>query len=252
MTRKELCRALNERIPLAYREDWDNDGAMLLPNASQEVERVLCTLDVSDEVVRYAKENGFDLILSHHPLIFGGVRALDGEAPVSRRILSLLASNIAVFSFHTRLDAMAGGVNDALACAVGLKEISPIDDGEGALGRVGVLASPMPFADFCARVKDATGAPFVNTLKKTDTVSRVAVVGGEGKDFIPLAEAAGADTYLSGRLGYHAMLDGEINLIECGHYFSERHTANVLAGLAEELLPRAQIEIYVPNSLTVY
>lgn len=252
MTRKELYRALDKRIPVAHKEDWDNDGAMLLPDAAFHVQRILCTLDVSDEVVDYAKKNSFDLILSHHPLIFAGVKALDGENPVSRRILLLLASNIAVFSFHTRLDAMKGGVNDALARMIGLEDIALIDDGEGALGRVGMLPSPMPFEDFCARVKDATGAPFVNTFKKTDTVSRVAVVGGEGKDFISLAEAAGADTYLSGRLGYHAMLDGEINLIECGHYFSERHTANLLAGLAAELLPHAEIEIYVPNSLTVY
>ncbi len=252
MTRKDLYRALDGRICAVYKEDWDNDGAMLLPDASREVARILCTLDVSDAVVSYAKENGFDLILSHHPLIFGGVKTLDGEDPLSRRILDLLASNIAVFSFHTRLDAMPHGVNDALAEAIGLAHVSPLDEWEGALARIGTLPSPMPFEDFCTRVKAVTGAPFVNALKKTDTVSRVAVVGGEGKDFISLAKAAGADTYLSGRLGYHAMLDGEINLIECGHYFSERHTADLLSRLVRELLPRAEIEIYAPNCLGVY
>ena len=118
MTRTELYRALDARIPASHSESWDNDGAMLLPNPEKEVKSILCTLDVTDAVIDYARENGVDMVLSHHPLIFSGVKALNGEDPVSRRILSLLAADIAVFSFHTRLDAMEGGINDALAKAV--------------------------------------------------------------------------------------------------------------------------------------
>lgn len=252
MTRKELYAALSSRIPAAYSEEWDNDGAMLLLDPEREVKRILCTLDVTDEVIRHTEENGFDLILSHHPLIFKGVKALDGETPTSRRTLALISTNIAVFSFHTRLDAMEGGINDALAAMLGLSATTPIDDGEGALGRIGTLPSPMPFEDFCALVKKITGAPFVTALRKTDTVSRVAVVGGAGSDLTPLTKKAGADTYLSGSISYHTMVDGEINLVECGHYFSEKHAAKLLEGIVKELLPTAETKIYTPNSLVIY
>lgn len=252
MTRQELFSALDHRIPVALREEWDNDGALFLPNPDRRVARVLCTLDVSDEVVKYAQEGGFDLILSHHPLIFGGVRAINGSDAVSRRLLALFEADVAVFSFHTRLDAMEGGVNDALARMLGISAVTPIDDGEGALGRIGTLASPMPFEDFAARVKKTLELPLLNVKRRTDTVYRVAIVGGEGKDFISSAERAGADTYLSGRLGYHAMLDGQINLIECGHYGSEKHTATLLADLVKEVYPEARTEIYAPNSLAIY
>ena len=252
MTRKSFYQALNSRIPAVYKESWDNDGAMLLQNPEKEVKSVLCTLDVSDAVIDHAKENGVDLILSHHPLIFDGVRALDGCDPTSRRVLKLMEADIAVFSFHTRLDAMEGGINDALADALGLSGVKPIGEIECMIGRIGELPSPMPFEDFCALVKEVTGAPFVNALVKKDTVRRVAVVGGEGKDFISLASGAGADTYLSGRLGYHAMLDGEINLMECGHYYSEKHAALLLKDIAETVSPEVKVQIYAPNSLRVY
>ena len=252
MTRQELYSALERHIPRAYSEAWDNDGALLLPNPEKQVKKILCTLDVSDEVVRYAKENGFDLILSHHPLIFGGLRALNGEDAVSRRVLSLLSSDVAVFSFHTRLDAVTGGVNDALAETLGLTDVRPMGEGENALGRIGTLKNEMPIADFLSLVKEATGAPALCVRTVSSVVKAVAVVGGEGKDFIDAAKNAGADTYLSGRLGYHAMLDGEINLIECGHYFSEKHTARLLNQMVKELCPDAESEIYAPNSLAIY
>ncbi len=252
MTRKSLYRALNMRIPRSYSEGWDNDGAMLFSNPDKEVKNILCTLDVSDDVIDYAKENGVDLIVSHHPLIFNALKALDGYDPTSRRVLKLVEADIAVFSFHTRLDAMGGGINDSLADALGLSKVKPIDDFECMIGRIGEFPSPMSIDAFCALVKEVTGAPFVNALVKKDAVRCVAIVGGEGKDFISQAKDAGADTYLSGRLGYHAMIDGEINLIECGHYFSEKHAALLLADIVKMVLPRAEIKIYAPNSLRVY
>ena len=252
MTRNALYKALCDCIPASYSEVWDNDGAMLLPDGEGEVSHVLCTLDVSDSVVDYAIENGFDLILSHHPLIFSPLRALNGEDAVSRRVLRLLSNNIAVFSFHTRLDAMEGGINDVLAKMLGVCAVKPLGEGEAALGRVGNLNAPMSLDGFLSRVKRMTDAPILNVLKKTDTVSRIAIVGGEGKDFIEAATKADADTYLSGRLGYHAMLDGEINLIECGHYFSEKHAAALLKDLVASAADGIKAEIYTPNSLAVY
>ena len=248
MTRKELYEALASRIPAALSEEWDNDGMMCLPHPTRRVERVLCTLDVSDEVILYAIRKGYDLILSHHPLIFKGVSALHEEDAVARRLITLIRNDIAVFSFHTRLDAVEGGINDALCEMLGLGEVESF----AGLGRVGTLPETLSFSVFAERVKAVLGVPFLNTRCVSDTVRRVAVVGGEGKDMIGAALMAGADTYLSGRLGYHAMLDATVNLLEAGHYFTERHAARLLAEMTVRVHPEAKVEIYTPNLLSVY
>ncbi len=248
MTRDQFYAALSARIPAALSEEWDNDGEMCVPSGTRTVERVLCTLDVSDEVVEYAVRGGYDLVLSHHPLIFQGVKALNSHDPVSRRLLRLVENDIAVFSFHTRLDAADGGINDALAEMLSLSDVTTF----ASLGRIGDLPKPLPFDLFVQELKALLHVPVLNVRRKKDTVSCVAVVGGEGKDFMEEAACAGADTYISGRLGYHAMLDGEINLIECGHYFSEKHAARLLADMAKSIDADVKTEIYTPNLLSVY
>jgi putative NIF3 family GTP cyclohydrolase 1 type 2 len=124
-----------------------------------------------------------------------------------------------------------GGINDALASMLGLLDITSFD----GIGRVGTLPSPLSFEDFCERVKKALDLPTLHARRVTDTVYRVAVLGGEGKDYLKAALASEADTYISGSLGYHTLEDAPelgINLIEGGHYYTE---AAVL-GFFEELL----------------
>ena len=249
MTREKFYATLSARIPATLSEEWDNDGEMCVPSPTRQVERVLCTLDVCDEVVDRAINEGYDLILSHHPLIFRGVSALNTHDPVAKRLIRLVQNDIAVFSFHTRLDAVEGGINDALLEMLGITEgVSSLE----GMGRIGELPSPLRFEEFANRVKIVLDAVAVNALCVKETVSCVAVVGGEGKDFIDAAVAAGADTYLSGRLGYHAMLDGEINLIECGHYFSEKHAARLLAKMAKRIDETVETAVFTPNLLGLY
>ena len=143
---------------------------------------------------------------------------------------------------------MEGGINDALASMLGLLDVASFE----GIGRVGTLPSPLSFEDFCERVKKALDLPTLHARRVTDTVYRVAVVGGEGKDLISAAVKTGADTYLSGRLGYHAMLDGEINLLEGGHYFTEKHAASLLAAMAKDIDPAVETQFYTPNLLSFY
>lgn len=251
MIRTELYDALVREMDFPAAE-WDNDGVMCLPCADTQVARVLCTLDVTDAVVECAVKEGFDLILSHHPLLFSGIKAVTPMDPTSAALLRLITANIAVFSFHTRFDGATGGVNDGLCDLLGLIQVSPLGEGEAAMGRVGSLPSPLSFGEFTAMVKEKLGAPVLCGKWLTDTVRRVAVVGGEGKDFISDAYDAGADVYLSGRLGYHAMLDAPLSVLEMGHYYSERHAALLLAEKVKRLLPGAETKIYTPNLLATY
>ena len=222
MTVMELYKALDAAIPRALSCEWDNDGLMCCPDPNKQVERVLIALDITEEVVDDAIEGGFDVILSHHPIIFKGLRAVEPSNAVARKTIKLIQNGIAAMSFHTRLDALTGGVNDVLAAR---------------LGRVGELEYPMSLEDFAERVKLALHVPAVSVADAHRPVHRVAVLGGSGSDDVAAAMAAGADTYVSGNLKYNQMVDAPdegINLIEAGHFYTEQPICYHLADMVKE------------------
>ncbi len=242
MTVKELYEKISLFIPESLSEEWDNDGIMCSADTSQEVKRVLLTLDVTEEIVDYAIERSYDLIISHHPLIFRPIPTINETNNVSRKIIKLINNGISVFSFHTRADKVKGGVNDTLAKILGLG--NAVAFGEGEMGRVGTLASEMEFEVFSEQVKNALGAEGVRIANAYNTVKKVAVLGGDGKDFVSDAIKSGADTYVSGRLSYNIMEEAAelgINLIEAGHYYTEAPVLNFFS----ELVSGADISITV-------
>jgi dinuclear metal center YbgI/SA1388 family protein len=248
MTVKELYAEMEKRIPKEMSEDWDNDGLMCSPDLTQKVRRAICTLDITEEVCDYALEGGVDLIVSHHPLIFKPLSALTEENHIARKLMKLSSAGISVFSFHTRADKMAGGVNDTLAELLGLKDIVPF--GEGGLGRMGVTEEEMTTEDFAYRVKTALGTDCLKYADAYNTVSRVCVVGGDGKDFVRDAVKMGADTYVSGRISYNMMEEAAemgINLIEAGHYFTEQPICDVLREMLLSIDQNLYVEVVSSN-----
>ena len=222
MTVKQLYDILDSKIPSSLSCDWDNDGLMLCPEPQRQVKRVLLALDTTSEVVDAAIEGGFDLIIAHHPFIFKGLKAINDENYVSEKAIKLIRAGVSVFSFHTRLDALEGGVNDVLALEIGLENIEKFGD-EG-IGRIGDLFEPESPSEFAYRVKEWLDAPYVNLADCGKECRRVAVLGGSGSDDIRAAIEAGADTFVSGELKYHDMTDAPemgINLIEAGHFYTE-------------------------------
>ena len=229
MTVRELYQYLDEKIPRTLSCAWDNDGLMCAPDGEREVRRVLVTLDVTAAAVQHAIEGGYDAIVSHHPMIFKGLKVLNDENYVADKTMTLIRSGVAVMSFHTRLDAVTGGVNDTLAALLGLSDVEPF--GEEAIGRIGTLKKAERLSDFAARVKATLGAPAVLVADGGQAVRRVAVLGGAGGDDVAAAESAGADTYVSGTLGYHDLTDAPENgmiLVAAGHYYTEAPVCDVL------------------------
>ena len=251
MTVRELYDLFDARFPVSLREGWDNDGLMLCPDPDKEVKRVLIALDATRQVADYAVQNGFDLILTHHPMIFHPLTALTPEHHVARKAMLLLQNGISVFSFHTRLDAAEGGVNDTLASLLGLSAVSPFGEGESQMGRIGTLPTPMPldkFAEFVKRTLHSDCCLYAGNRM----ASRVAILGGDGKDFVPYAREAGADTYLSGRIGYNLLTDAaaeQMNLVEAGHYFTEAPVCEALREILFSFLPEVTAEILPSNEI---
>lgn len=255
MTVRQLFARLNERIPRSLSYAWDNDGLMCCPDGDREVRRVLVALDATAEVCERAIDGGYDVILTHHPFIFKGLKSLEDENAIALKAIKLIKEGIAVMSFHTRLDAVEGGVNDTLACELGLSAVESFD-GEGLpIGRIGELDAPMDIDAFAGRVKDALGCRFVLVSDAGREVKRVAVLGGDGKDFISVARALGADTYVSGRLDYHSMTDSPdlvgtpINLIEAGHFYTEFPVCRTLCAMIRQIDPEIECDIVNGNRI---
>ncbi len=242
MTAHELYRALNNLIPRELSCDWDNDGVMCLPDPSKEVKKVLLSLDATHDAVEYAAENGFDAIVTHHPLIFRPIKTVSDE-----RFMALIKNDIAVFSFHTRLDIVDGGVNTALAELLGLTDIERFgDDGLGVIGNF----SPMTDREFVLAAKEKLRAPKAEAVLRDKVITRVAVVGGDGEHYISAARAAGADLYISGRLSYNDMTDasfGEMSLCALGHFCTENPVLDKLEKMINGIDPTVITEKFDCN-----
>lgn len=233
MTVSDFYRILDTLYPRSLSCSWDNDGMMVCPDPETEVRRVLLSLDATEKAVAYAAENGCQLLLTHHPLLFRPLRALNGESLTGRRILASIGAHLTVVSLHTRLDSGDKGVNDMLAEALGLSVSGKFGDAEAPeLGRLSVLAEPADAAAFADHVRVALGCDAVR-LTGEHPVRCVALVGGDGKDMLHPAMLAGADTLVTGAASYNSALDAAeegMNVIEAGHYHTE---APVLLRLAE-------------------
>lgn len=239
LTHLELYNYLSVKFPPSLSESWDNDGLMCCTNHQSDVKKVLLTLDATYEAIVYAAQHDFDIIFTHHPLVFRSIRAFDTDNFVCDKLSLLIKSGITVMSFHTRLDAAEDGVNDALAEKLGLLNITPVsaDETESALLRMGNLIVPMSLSKFAAHVKKQLGCKSLSYVGKGQ-VSKVAVLGGSGKDFVALALKKGADTFVCGEIDYNSMLDASeqgLNVIAAGHFATENLVLNNIGALLENL-----------------
>ncbi len=231
MTVKELYQYLDQKIPAELSCEWDNDGLMCCPDPERRVRRVLVALDATAEVAQKAIDGGYDLIVTHHPFIFKGLKAINPENFIADKAIKLIKADISVFSFHTRLDAVQGGVNDTLAHMLGLCEAVPFAEG---IGRIGTLTEEISAEELAYKVKALLAADGVLLADAGIAPHRVAVLGGGGDGDIAEAMSLGADTYISGDFGYHSKTDAPdmgINLIEAGHFQTEEPVCEVLCSL---------------------
>ena len=245
----EFYAFLERLAPRSLSAPWDNDGIMCNALACDEVKKVLVALDASSGAIRKASDEGYDVLLTHHPMIFKGLKSITGEDTVSSRAILALSGGVSVISLHTRLDAADGGVNDALARAVGLDVSGKFGDSETPeLGRLCEI--PETDADELAlRVKNALGCSAVR-VTGSGKISRVAVVGGEGKDFIIPAMNAGADVLITGDAGYNACeaaAERGFCIIEAGHYHTEFPVCAILAKYINALGITADVYAECPN-----
>ncbi len=245
MTVRKLYEKLNEMIPPSLSCEWDNDGLMVEPAPDREVKKALVALDANMAAIDRAVKIGADVLITHHPMIFRELKNLSYTSFQTPKIIKCIENKIAVMSFHTRLDALEGGVNDALVKKLGIKDAVPLCD----MARVGYIEPPMPLGGFAAFVKDTLGCDGLRYVGG-NTVHKIAVLGGDGKDLIDSVVAVGCDTYVTGNTSYNIMIDTAdmgINCIEAGHFFTEDPVCDVLCDMLDKL--GVETEKFVSNTV---
>lgn len=232
MKLKEIIAALERLAPLRLQDEWDNSGLQVgFPEA--EVSRVLVCLDITEVVVDEAIAKGYNMIVSHHPLLFKALRQVSDATYQQRCVVRALAAGISIYSAHTSLDNAPGGVNHKIAEKLALQNLSwlsPLDSGEGGSGLVGELPRPEKDADFMARVKRIFGVQCLwHSALDGREIRRVALCGGAGAFLLRDAVRSGADCFLSGEFHYHDYFENDgVLLAELGHYQSEQFTQDLL------------------------
>lgn len=234
----EILSYIASFAPLAWAMDYDNVG-LLVGDSNGVTRRALLALDASEHVLEEAIEGNFDLLITHHPLIFHPLYRLTSDDPIASRVLMLVRHNISLISMHTNLDAARDGVNDALARALGLNDIRDFEnrdkrEGIPSIGRVGIIEETPgeEFVRFVIERLRAEGARYVLPRKNCH---RIAVGGGSCADYIDDAVSAGCDTLVTADVKYHEFTHAEdvgLNLIDAGHFATENV---VIRPLAEKL-----------------
>lgn len=229
MLLKDIVDFLEQKAPAATAEEWDNPG-LLVESGEKAVTGAVVALDATPAAIHFAIENGANLLVTHHPVIFGGLTRLQHHHPA---VLAMQAG-VSVFCAHTNLDKAAGGVNDALAALCGLTDVTVAADG---MSRVGTLPAPLSSEAFAAEVARVLQAPVAFTAGKT--VSRVAVCGGAaGEGVFTFADMV--DAYVTGEIKHHEFLAAKaanLTAIAAGHYATEVPVLKPLADWLRTAFP---------------
>ncbi|MEO6190293.1 MAG: Nif3-like dinuclear metal center hexameric protein [Saprospiraceae bacterium] len=233
---KDLCQYLEEIAPLHLQESYDNAG-LITGHPDWEVKAVLISLDATESVIDEAISLGANMVISHHPIVFRGLKSFTGNHYVERAIIKALKNDIALYAIHTNLDnVLINGVNQKIAdkivlqnCTILSPKMSNIPD-IGA-GIIGELAHPLPISDFLAHIKknlQCHSIKYTSHLKRP--VHKVAICGGTGAFLIPEAIRSGADVFITSDLKYHEFFEAneQIILMDIGHFESEQFTIELL------------------------
>ena len=220
----DFYNLLDSLYPRSLSCEWDNDGIMCSADVNNEIKKVMISLDATDEAVKTAADQGCDLLLTHHPMLFRSPKAVINNDYLGNRIISALKFGVTVISLHTRLDAGDDGVNDRLVKALGFETAGKFGDGDApTLGRFIELEGSVDSAEIARLCKEKLDCHHIRMTGKGNT-RRIAVVGGAGGDFIKPALSIGAGVLITGECSYNAAQDAYedgLVVIEAGHYKTE-------------------------------
>jgi dinuclear metal center YbgI/SA1388 family protein len=243
---RDIVKVIEEFAPLGIQESWDNSG-LCIGSPDAPVSSVLLGLDCTPELVDEAVSCGADMIVTHHPLIFSGLKKISPDDQVGEAVIKAIRAGISIYAAHTNADKVLAGVSGAMASRLGLENVTILEeDGEGTgLGVVGDLPEPLTAAEAAALVKERFGLKAMRSSRPVEgRISRVAMCGGSGGSLIPAARRSGAQLYISGDISYHNFFTPEgFMIMDIGHYESEIEIVDILFSLLRKNFPTFAVRI---------
>jgi dinuclear metal center YbgI/SA1388 family protein len=240
-TALELFQSLESVAPLHLQEKYDNSG-LLVGSSSVDVQGVLICLDCTEEILDEAVQRGCNVVISHHPAIFYGLKRITGSNLTERLVMKAIKEDLILYAIHTNLDnILQHGVNERIASQLDLKVegilrpmVTKNDDAICGAGIIGSYSSPKTESEFLELLKVRMKTGVIRHSKLIGRpIERVAVCGGSGSFLLEDAIKAGAQVFVTADYKYHGFFDADDKIIICdiGHYESEQYTINVLQEL---------------------
>jgi len=246
---RDITGAIEQYAPLRLQEEWDNAGIQV-GNPDEEITGILLCTDATQAVVAEAIDLGYNLVISHHPLIFHGLKKIMGRTPVERTVAMAIKHDITIYSAHTNMDSAWQGVSFRMAEKIGMTGVTFLDDNRvdpyGLTGSTqagcGVIGDiqPTPARELLQRVKQAFEVEAVRYSGNGDTmVNRVALCGGAGGFLLDKAVQMGAQLYVTADMRYHDFLDNSQRIVvaDIGHYESEHFTKEIFLEIIQKKNP---------------
>jgi len=244
----EVMEALEQHSPLSFAEDWDNSGLMC-GRKNKTIQKILLAVDATDEVIDEAILSETDLLLTHHPLIFPNVSKITEDNLTGRRLLKLIASDVACYAMHTNFDVI--GMADEAADRLRLtnREVLEVlyEDNlsKEGIGRVGRLAQEMSLKDCAEFVKEVFLIDSVRVYGNPESrVSFAAISPGSGKKMIKYARKANANVIITGDIDHHEGLDAVaegVAVIDAGRYEIEKIFVNYMKDFLLRTMPEMNV-----------
>jgi dinuclear metal center YbgI/SA1388 family protein len=247
----DLVAPIEQFAPVCMQEKWDNCG-FVVGDASLDVSKALIALDCTEAVIDEAIQIGADIVITHHPLIFGGVKKISTSNWLGRIIYKAIKNNIVIYCAHTNMDKAAGGVSGLMAEQLGLKNVSVLT--EDGFGLVGDLEDGIECEKFVGELKNKFMVENIRSSEPLkEKIYRVAVCGGSGKSFIGEAMKSGAQAYVTGDITYHDFYcERGFMVFDIGHYASEYKVVDLFAEILCKNFPTFAVSKSNRNNNPIY
>ena len=257
----DMIDLMEQIAPAHLSEEWDNTG-LQVGDGRWAVSTVGVSLDAGMEVINAACEMKVDMLITHHPLIFTPLRAIDCRTSVGAIIQKAIVNRIAIYSAHTNFDKSEEGLNDILAGRIGLINCKTLesslfpDDPEAkenptGIGRIGSLPKTVQLKDFAMDIKKRLNLDSVKIVGRPDLlITRAAVCTGSGSSLVNVFLKSDAQVYISGDLRYHDARDVEsadLGMIDIGHFPSEYLMVEVLVERLKQMVLHNRLSVRVQS-----
>lgn len=240
---RDIAKVIENYAPKELQEDYDNAGIQV-GDPDMEISGILLCLDVTEDILDEAIDRGCNIIVSHHPLIFRGLKNITGSNAIQRIVIKAIRNNVAIYAAHTNLDAAKEGVSYEIGHILNMTDMQPLDPkpGNPCVG-IGVIGNiePTPKIEFLRRLKEKFNVKALrySTHSPRLVIKRVAICGGSGASLIKKAIEEGADAIVTGDVKYHDFTSygDDILIADIGHYESELCVRKILSRIIRDSFP---------------